>query len=65
MNGKGDKRRPCQISRLEADLRYELAFCKDSVKKQQIMLQLEKLKIQQSNADVSWLDDETRGIELI
>jgi len=32
-NGKGDRRRPTQISRIEADLRYDLAFGNDEQKK--------------------------------
>lgn len=43
MAGKGDKRRPRQITATEEELRWELAFGKDEERKAEIRRQLEEL----------------------
>lgn len=44
MSGKGYKRRPSQIEQKEADLRWDLAFCKDEARKADLVQQLNNLK---------------------
>ena len=44
MNGKGDKRRQPQISRELADLKYDLAFCKDAVKREELKKKIADLE---------------------
>lgn len=42
--GKSDKRRPAQVSKKEADLRWSLMLEKDEKKKAEIKRELELLK---------------------
>lgn len=42
--GKGDKRRPAQVTKLEQDLRWQLMLEKDEKKKAAIKKELEGLK---------------------
>lgn len=41
--GKGDKRRPTQVSKEEEDLRWKLAFAKTKKEKMALKKKLEKL----------------------
>lgn len=43
-SGKGDKRRPAQVSKREADLRWQLMLEKDEKKKAEIKKELEGLR---------------------
>ena len=42
--GKGDKRRPAQVSKQEQDLRWELMFCKNKKRKEDIKRELKRLQ---------------------